>query len=290
MKRALVLGGTRFFGKKLVNNLLKAGVEVTIATRGKTEDGFGDKVNRIHIDRVDRASIEKLAFQSWDVVYDQTCYSPQEALDISEVLSGKIGRLIFTSTAAVYEGGSELKEEQFDPYNFEIGEILDRFEYIGVAGYQQAKRQAEAVYFQKADFPVVAVRLPFVVGEDDYSERLKFYVNKVKEQEEMYIPEFEAVLDFITSDEAGRFLFWLGNSDFVGPINGGAKDEINFKQFIEMIEEVVGKKAVLTENKEALTPYVLFAAFALSVEKAEQLGYRFPKINEFLPRLIKFYT
>ncbi|QOY35683.1 NAD-dependent epimerase/dehydratase family protein [Anaerobacillus isosaccharinicus] len=290
MKRALVLGGTKFFGKKLVKNLLETGIEVTIATRGRTEDGFGDRVHRIPIDRTDRSSIENLAFQSWDVVYDQTCYSPKEALDICEVLKGKIGRLIFTSTAAVYDGGSSLIEEQFDPYTFEVGEIKSREHYKGVAGYQLAKRQAEAVYYQKADFPVVAVRLPFVVGRDDYSERLKFYVKKVKMGEEMYIPELDNVLDFITSDEAGQFLHWLGNSDYVGPINGGAKDEATFKQFIEMIEEIVGKKAVLTDNKEATTPYVLFTAFALSVEKAEQLGYKFPEIHEFLPDLIKHYA
>jgi nucleoside-diphosphate-sugar epimerase len=290
VKRALVLGGTKFFGKKLVKNLLEEGVEVTIATRGKTEDGFGDRVNRIPIERGDRASLENLAFQRWDVVYDQTCYSPQEALDVCEVLEGKIGRLVFTSTAAVYEGGSSLKEDEFDPYHFEIGEVHSRQHYKGVAGYQQAKRQAEAVYFQKADFPVVAVRLPFVVGKDDYSERLKFYVQKVKRAEEMYIPKPDDVLDFITSDEAGRFLHWLGKSEFVGPINGGAKDEVTFKQFIGMIEDIVRKKAVLTDNEKAATPYVLFTAFALSVEKAEHLGYKFPTIEEFLPALINYYA
>ncbi|MCT8138193.1 NAD-dependent epimerase/dehydratase family protein [Anaerobacillus sp. CMMVII] len=290
MKKALILGGTMFFGKKLVKNLLAAGVDVTIATRGRTDDGFGEQVNRVTIDRGDRSSLEQLATQNWDVVYDQSCYSPQEALDISEVLANKVGRLVFTSTAAVYEGGKGLTEDQFDPYHFEIGELKTREHYKGVLGYQLAKRQAEAVYFQKANFPVAAVRLPFVVGEDDYSERLKFYVEKVKNAEEMYIPELNNVLDFITSDEAGQFLHWLGNSDFAGPINGGAKDEITFKEFIEMIEEIIGKKAVLTKNIEAATPYVLFTAFALSVEKAEELGYHFPEVREFLPKLISYYS
>ena len=41
VKKVLVLGGTRFFGKHLVEALLQAGHDVTIATRGITEDSFG---------------------------------------------------------------------------------------------------------------------------------------------------------------------------------------------------------------------------------------------------------
>lgn len=43
----LVIGGTRFFGIHMVNELLTAGYDVTIATRGKASDSFGDKVKRI---------------------------------------------------------------------------------------------------------------------------------------------------------------------------------------------------------------------------------------------------
>ena len=49
----LVLGGTRYFGIHLVNDLLAMGHNVTIATRGQTPDTFGDQVTRIHVDRND---------------------------------------------------------------------------------------------------------------------------------------------------------------------------------------------------------------------------------------------
>ncbi|MGX9135065.1 hypothetical protein ACWV26_11955 [Rummeliibacillus sp. JY-2-4R] len=40
MKTALVLGGTRFFGVKLVQCLLDNGVSVTVATRGNRNSPF----------------------------------------------------------------------------------------------------------------------------------------------------------------------------------------------------------------------------------------------------------
>lgn len=49
--KILVIGGTRFFGIHMVHELMKMGHDVTIATHGLTADSFGDKVNRIIMDR-----------------------------------------------------------------------------------------------------------------------------------------------------------------------------------------------------------------------------------------------
>ena len=43
-KRILVIGGTRFFGLRLVEGLLEAGHAVTLATRGRAADPFGGRV------------------------------------------------------------------------------------------------------------------------------------------------------------------------------------------------------------------------------------------------------
>ena len=56
----LVLGGTGFFGKHLVWELLHRGHEVTIATRGRTPDDFGDRVRRLIVDRTDAVSYTHL--------------------------------------------------------------------------------------------------------------------------------------------------------------------------------------------------------------------------------------
>ena len=45
--KVLVLGGTRFFGIHLVDELLKSNCDVTIATRGLTSDSFGNKVKEV---------------------------------------------------------------------------------------------------------------------------------------------------------------------------------------------------------------------------------------------------
>ena len=181
MKSALILGGTQFVGKRLVQLLLDEKVEVTIATRGMTADSFGDKVARLIINREDAESLNR-AFkdQKWDVVFDQTCYSSQEALDTLKALNGKVQKYIFTSSQAVYDFGTNHREESFNPLEF-TPVLKSRREYIGYVGYQEAKRAAEAILFQNATIPVVAVRFPIILGQDDYTNRLKFHVEHVKD-------------------------------------------------------------------------------------------------------------
>jgi nucleoside-diphosphate-sugar epimerase len=293
MKSALVLGGTSFFGKKLVQLLLDKEIEVTIATRGKSSDPFGDQVNRLLIERENKESLEMaVGDKKWDVCFDQTCYSPQEALDVSEILKGKINKLVFTSSGAVYDFGATRTEEDFDPYHYKIDRIGNRKEYIGLLGYQEAKRAAEAIYFQQATFPVVAVRFPFVIGTDDYTNRFKFHVDNIVDQTPMYIPYLQTKLDFITSDDAAQFIYWLAEGEQTGPFNGSFDKDILFEDLIHLIEEVVGKKAIITdtqENNSKSSPYVLPGDYSLDSSKASEEGFIFSKMEESLHSIIQYY-
>src|SRR5688572_16899625 len=106
MKSALILGGTQFVGKRLVQILLDEGIEVTIATRGITSDSYGERVSRLKIDREDASTYQAFKNKNWDVVFDQTCYSPQEALDTLKALEGNVLKYVFTSSQAVYDFGT----------------------------------------------------------------------------------------------------------------------------------------------------------------------------------------
>lgn len=91
--------------------------------------------------------------RTFDIVYDNICYSPNEAKAFCDVFNGKIGKLVFTSTLSTYEADGKAKVEQdFNPYHYEI-RMGDRTDFT----YGEGKRQAEAVFYKYAQFPVVAV-------------------------------------------------------------------------------------------------------------------------------------
>ncbi|MGG4145194.1 NAD-dependent epimerase/dehydratase family protein [Paenibacillus algorifonticola] len=73
--KVLILGGTQFFGKKLVQRLIGQQAEVTIVTRGIKPDPFGDTVKRIVVERTDAAAIATaLGGSSLDVICDNSCF------------------------------------------------------------------------------------------------------------------------------------------------------------------------------------------------------------------------
>jgi nucleoside-diphosphate-sugar epimerase len=289
LKSALILGGTQFVGKRLVQLLVDEGIEVTIATRGLTSDSFGNQVSRLIINREDAESLDQ-AFKdkSWDVVYDQTCYSSQEALDTLKVLNGKVQKYIFTSSQAVYDFGTNHSEEGFNPLEFQPV-LRSRREYLGYVGYQEAKRAAEAILFQNADIPVVAVRFPIILGKDDYTNRLKFHVEHVKEGKPLFIENPDLSYSFIDSMEAASFLYSIAKSNYHGGINPGSEGDISLRELLGLIEEHIGTHANLSESGNP-SPYNLPGSWSVNTSLVQSMGYRFTSLDRLLRDLILHYT
>ncbi|AQY51501.1 NAD-dependent dehydratase [Listeria weihenstephanensis] len=285
--KILVIGGTRFFGKKLVTKLLADGHDVTIATRGKTVDDFGDQVKRVRMNRESRENLFCLAQEKWDVVYDNICYAPQDALYSIAAFADKVGKYVYTSSLSVYRVRDRaLVEADFDPFHYEIvSGSREDFEY------GEGKRLAEATYFQKAKFPVVAVRFPIVLGEDDYTGRLEFHIDHVQAGEEIGMPNEDAEIGFISSDEAAEFLCWVGTkSDIIGPINAASDSVYQLSELMDLIEKATGKTAIVEEITEDNddSPFGIEKTYYLDNTKAKEAGFEFRDLHEWLPKLVEF--
>lgn len=282
--KILVLGGTRFFGKRAVSKLIQKGYDVTIATRGQQTDEFGDLVKRIILDRTNRESLEHaLEGLTFDVVYDNICYAPDEAKDLLEVVEGKIGKYIVTSSLAVYDKGINVEEESFDPYHYPIvyGTRAD-------FSYAEGKRAVEAVIYQSFNIPAIAVRFPVVIGQNDYTRRLAFYVENTYKGTPYTALDYEAPMSFITEEEAGEFLCLLAETEFEGPINAATNGIINVKTIIEMIEKQCHKQAVLVEDSTVVAPYSTYGGVTLNTTKAVSLGMHFKEVQETFEEVIAY--
>ena len=286
MKRILVLGGTRFFGKKLVQLLIEDGHRVTIATRGKTPNPFGEKVEQILIDRTNKEALKKaVADREWDIVYDNICYSSNEAFAACEIFKGKTKKYVFTSTLSTYEvNGKEKTEEDFNPYTYEV-----RMGNIEDFTYGEGKRQAEAVFFQHAKFPVVAVRFPIVLGEDDYTKRLHLHIERVAVGEVISFVNMDARMSYILSDDAAGFLKFAGLSAIEGPYNATSSGTYSLQQLIDMIEKAVGKRAkiALVGDKTSLSPFAVPADWYMTQAKSIEAGFTCKPLEDWLPALIE---
>jgi peroxiredoxin/nucleoside-diphosphate-sugar epimerase len=223
--KILVLGGTAFFGRRLVRLLLRDGHDVTIATRGQTPDDFGNAVTRIIVDRTNRdAMMGAFANCHYDIVYDQICFNPQDAKIAVEAFGDRVKRYILTSSMAVYNSkDTEITEDDFMPEQYSYDLEVEKYDYA------EGKRQAEAYFFRNATFPVVAVRVAMVVsGTDDYTGRFDYYVKHVAEHKSIGVLESEHPITYVTAWDAAEFLLFIGTkSDFAGPINAANSGYLN---------------------------------------------------------------
>src|SRR5262245_50119121 len=116
MARALVIGGTLFIGRSLVEQLLARGDEVVIMHRG-TGTPFDGRVGEVQCDRNDVAAVRAALKDSrFDVVYDNV-YDWQRGTSADQVsaaamaaASDSLRRYVFTSSVAVYGSGGEYDE------------------------------------------------------------------------------------------------------------------------------------------------------------------------------------
>ncbi len=280
----LVIGGTRFMGVHLVKYLLAGGHSVTIATRGKTADDFGNDVNRITMERTDKESIFRaLSGRSFDVVYDSLAYCSNDIKYLLDILECK--RYIQISTLSVYQQLKDnLSEEEFDAKTYPL-KWCSREDYT----YDEIKRQAECALYQTyADVSAVSVRFPYVIGEDDYTKRLYFYVEHIINSKPMIIDNLSQTMSFVKSKEAGEFLAELLNINFCGSINAASYGTVSLSEIIHYIENKTGIKAILSNDGEN-APYNGTPTYSLNLQKAEKIGFNFSHLNTWLYELIDIY-
>lgn len=279
----LIIGGTRYFGIYLVEALLTQGHNVTIATRGKVKDAYGNKVSRIILERTDADSVKDvLSDKFFDVVFDKIAYCSNDVKYILDVI--KCNKYITMSSTSVYEKHWDTAEEDFNPFEKKLI-WCSRSDFP----YKEIKRQAECALWQNyKNINAIAVRYPFVIGKDDYTQRLYFYVEHAIKGIPMYIDNIDCQMGLLRSDEAGTFMAFLMDKDFSGPLNGSAHGTISIREILDYVTEKTGKKAIFSDDGEK-APYNGESEYSINTNKAEALGFKFSNLKDWIFGLIDYY-
>jgi nucleoside-diphosphate-sugar epimerase len=108
MRRALVLGGSVFVGKRLVRSLSEAGFEVTVLNRGRTTTQLPDGVRHLAADRTDRASMTAaLGGRDWDALFDVSGFvmaaGGGDIAHLLDLCDGHVGAYVYVSSIMAYD-------------------------------------------------------------------------------------------------------------------------------------------------------------------------------------------
>lgn len=245
--RVLIIGGTRFVGYLLAFRLIARGDHVTLLNRGSTPDPFGDRIERIVVDRKSPEFEEAIAGHTFDAVIDFAAYEEDDARRAAAALGGgRAGHYVFISTGQVYlvrEGCPKpAKESDYD------GPLIPRprGEDEPQWDYGAGKRRCEDALieaFAEKRFPATSIRIPIVNGERDYARRLDNYFYRILDGGPVILPDGgQHPVRHVYGSEVARFIAgMLGDARTFGQAYNVCQSETpTLAELLTMVAQELG--------------------------------------------------
>ncbi|MFF7352836.1 MULTISPECIES: NAD-dependent epimerase/dehydratase family protein [Streptomyces] len=290
-REVLVIGGNRYFGKRLIARLLAAGDRVTVLNRGSSAPPPG--AEHLVADRDDEKALRgAIGSRTFDVVVDQVCYTPRQAMTARRVFAGRTGRYVMTSTVEVYEREDSpvpVPESAVDPRTVAVDlELPWQEPEFAEAHYGEGKRQAEAV-FTGSGLPFVSVRVAHVLGgDDDFTGRLEHYAHRVRTGAPIAVPPVAHPATYIHVEEIADFLFWAAGADFTGPVNAASHGLLTLDELCAAVAAHLpgGEVRIEVTGAGELSPFAFRRRYAMDNSRAAGLGFPFDDVRQWLPKAV----
>src|SRR5262245_61984483 len=174
--KILILGGTQFIGRHIVEVLLSAGHTVSILNRGKLHDELPAQVERLRGDRDEGAqALEVLAGRTWDACVDVSGYTPRQVRPSAETLCANVKRYVFVSAVSVYghpdHGPVDETHPRIPPAGEDVTEVVDET-------YGALKVTCENIVQQLYGDRCTLLRPQVVAGPHDWIGQLSYWVQQ----------------------------------------------------------------------------------------------------------------
>ena len=198
--RLLVLGGTKFLGRAVVEDALARGHEVTTFSRGATNPGLFPAAEMLYGDR--DGGLEPLRARSWDAVVDTSGYAPRIVQASGELLRDAVGRYCFVSSISAYEDLSGPVDEGSPVKQLDDPESEDVDAHYG-ALKAACERVVQELYGDRA----LVVRPGLIVGPHDGSDRFTYWARRLVRGGEILAPgPPERRVQFVDVRDLGAWL------------------------------------------------------------------------------------
>ncbi|MDP9406425.1 MAG: NAD-dependent epimerase/dehydratase family protein, partial [Actinomycetota bacterium] len=218
--RVLVLGGTSFVGRAVVDDLLGGGHQPTLFSRGRTGADLFPGVERRRGDR-DAGDYASLADGSWDAVVDVSGYVPRHVSQAADALGDRVGRYLFISTISVYDVARMTVDAREDAPRLEP--VHDTEDVTGET-YGRLKVACEDDLVARYGPRLTLVRPGVVAGPQDPTDRFTWWVRRAARGGRLPLPARpEQPVQVVDSRDLARLVTTLlladrpGTYDAVGP-------------------------------------------------------------------------
>jgi 2'-hydroxyisoflavone reductase len=255
--RILVLGGTSFVGRAIVEDALRSGAGVTLFGRGKTGTDLFPGLARLIGDR-DIGDYAALHGESWDAVVDVSGYVPRHVGQAMDALGDRVGRYLFISTHAVYQTGAAPGSTEDAPRRPAVRDT----EELGEETYGPLKVACEDDVVARYGPRATIVRPGKVAGPNDWQNGLTYWVRRADRGGRVALPgDPDQPVQVIDSRDLARLVVQLLADDRPGAFHAvGPAEPVTMGGLIRTCARVAGTQVevvpVLSEAAPPMFPLI----------------------------------
>jgi 2'-hydroxyisoflavone reductase len=240
--RLLVLGGTVFLGRAVVEAALAAGHEVSTFTRGRTKPGLFEAVEELHGDR--DGDLAALEAGQWGAVIDTSGYVPRIVRASADLLEPRVPHYQFVSSISVYADFRTSPHEESSLARLDDPTSEDVQQHYG-ALKALCEQTVEDVYGPER---TVAVRPGLIVGPHDPTDRFTYWVRRLARGGEVLAPgRPDRTVQLIDVRDLAEWMVRLSETAATGTFNAtGVIPPVTMGELLETCRSVSGADARLT--------------------------------------------
>ncbi len=237
--RLLILGGTVFLGRHLVESALAQGHEVTICNRGKTNAKLFPEVEHLIGDR--DGALNALIGKRWDAVIDTSGYVPRIVRYSASLLAGSVERYVFISSISVYGQVQRLGINE----STAVARIEDPdVEEINGDTYGALKALCEEGVEAAIPDCVLNVRPGLIAGPFDPTDRFTYWARRVTRGGDILCAGQHRPVQFIDVRDLADWIILMVEKGEVGTYNATGPDYVlTMGEMLDAIKDATGSSA-----------------------------------------------
>jgi 2'-hydroxyisoflavone reductase len=297
--KMLVIGGTRFLGRTLVETAVKQGHELILFNRGQTNPELFPDVERLKGDR--DGDLAVLKDRNWDVVVDTCGYVPRIVKKSADLLVDSTEQYIFISSISVYSDFSKPGLDEKSP----LGKLKDEtVEQVTNETYGPLKVLCENVVEETYPGRSAILRCGLIVGPYDPTDRFTYWPVRIRQGGEVLAPSPPHMqVQFIDATDLAHFILLLAKKRISGKFNTtGPAEKITMQEFLDTCNSTAGNKASLTWVSEEFitskdvdhipvwTPKEWRGIFQANCTKAIHAGLSFRPLEQTIETTLNWHT
>ncbi len=239
----LILGGTRFLGRAIVEAALVGGHDVTLFNRGQSGPDLFPDLERLQGDR--DGGLSPLIGRRWDAVIDTCGYVPRLARASAELLAESVAHYTFISTISVYADHATIGLDEQSLLDSIEDEAVEE---ITGETYGPLKALCEQAVDAAMDGRALHVRSGLIVGPHDPTDRFTYWPYRVAKGGAILAPgDPEQPVQFIDVRDIAAWIIRATERRLTGPYNvTGPQRRLAMQEVLASCQQVSQSQAAFT--------------------------------------------